>query len=110
MGFGLWIIALLKQQGVGPKGKDKNAPVAEEVPPLLKSGGKLEVWTIDGGAKKAVAHEDFGKFYSGDCYIVLYSYHTGEKKEEFYLCYWIGKDSTEVNQTNKIVCRNQLND
>ncbi|CAI9287774.1 unnamed protein product [Lactuca saligna] len=92
------VTALLKQQGVGPKGKDKNAPVAEEVPPLLKSGGKLEVWTIDGGAKKAVAHEDFGKFYSGDCYIVLYSYHTGEKKEEFYLCYWIGKDSTEEDQ------------
>ncbi|PWA53531.1 villin/Gelsolin, ADF-H/Gelsolin-like domain protein [Artemisia annua] len=37
--------ALLKQQqGGGPKGKEKNVPVAEEiVPPLLNSNGKLEV-------------------------------------------------------------------
>ncbi|KAL4587495.1 hypothetical protein LXL04_000366 [Taraxacum kok-saghyz] len=93
------VSALLQQQRVGTKGKDKNAPVAEEVPPLLKEGGKLEVWTIDGGAKKPVAHEDMGKFYSGDCYIVLYTYHSGgERKEDFYLCYWIGKDSTEEDQ------------
>ncbi|KAI3802222.1 hypothetical protein L1987_30352 [Smallanthus sonchifolius] len=95
------VSALLKQQGVsaGPKGKEKNAPVAEEVvPPLLEPNGKLEVWSIDGGAKNPVASEDIGKFYSGDCYIVLYSYHSREKKEDFYLCYWIGKDSTEEDQ------------
>ncbi|KAF5772063.1 putative villin/Gelsolin, ADF-H/Gelsolin-like domain superfamily [Helianthus annuus] len=93
------VSALLKQQGVGPKGKEKNAPVVEEVvPPLLEANGKLEVWSIDGDAKTPVASEDIGKFYSGDCYIVLYSYHSREKKEDFYLCYWIGKDSTEEDQ------------
>ncbi|KAL8258625.1 hypothetical protein R6Q59_026578 [Mikania micrantha] len=93
------VSALLKQQGGGPKGKEKNTPVAEEVvPPLLEANGKLEVWSIDGGAKNPVASEDIGKFYSGDCYIVLYSYHSREKKEDFYLCYWIGKDSTEEDQ------------
>lgn len=94
------VSALLKQQqGVGQKGKDKSAPAAEEVvPPLLEGNGKLEVWSIDGGAKNPVASEDIGKFYSGDCYIVLYSYHSREKKEDFYLCYWIGKDSTEEDQ------------
>ncbi|XP_076881305.1 villin-2-like [Bidens hawaiensis] len=93
------VSALLKQQGGGPKGKEKNAPVIEEVvPPLLEPNGKLEVWSIDGGAKNPVAHEDIGKFYSGDCYIVLYSFHSREKKEDFYLCYWIGKDSTEEDQ------------
>ncbi|XP_076955034.1 villin-2-like [Bidens hawaiensis] len=93
------VSALLKQQGVGPKGKEKNAPVIKEVvPPLLEPNGKLEVWSIDGGAKNPVAREDIGKFYSGDCYIVLYSFHSREKKEDFYLCYWIGKDSTEEDQ------------
>ncbi|GJZ42403.1 villin-3 isoform X1 [Tanacetum coccineum] len=94
------VSALLKQQQVGgPKGKEKNVPVAEEiVPPLLEANGKLEVWSIDGGAKTPVASEDVGKFYSGDCYIVLYSYHSREKKDDFYLCYWIGKDSTEEDQ------------
>ncbi|XP_071686592.1 villin-2-like [Rutidosis leptorrhynchoides] len=94
------VSALLKQQqGVGQKGKDKNAPAGEEVvPPLLEGNGKLEVWSIDGGAKHPVASEDVGKFYCGDCYIVLYSYHSREKKEDFYLCYWIGKNSTEEDQ------------
>ncbi|KAE9446005.1 hypothetical protein C3L33_22096, partial [Rhododendron williamsianum] len=90
------VAALLKQQGVGVKGMTKGAPVNEEVPPLLEGGGKIEVWRIDGSAKTPVPLEDIGKFYSGDCYIVLYTYHSGDKKEDFYLCCWIGKDSIET--------------
>ncbi|KAD4385450.1 hypothetical protein E3N88_25618 [Mikania micrantha] len=82
-----YIVALLKQpgQGVGPKGKEKNAPVAEYG--LLMKDAIIPV-----------ACADIGNFYSGDCYIVLYSYHSREKKEDFYLCYWIGKDSTKKVQ------------
>lgn len=39
----LFILALLKQQGVGLKGIAKATTVNEEVPPLLEGGGKLEV-------------------------------------------------------------------
>ncbi|KAA8517109.1 hypothetical protein F0562_017402 [Nyssa sinensis] len=92
------VAALLKQQGVGVKGMTKGAPVNEEVPPLLEGGGKIEVWRINGSAKTPVPKEDIGKFYSGDCYIVLYTYHSGDKKEDYYLCCWIGKDSIEEEQ------------
>jgi len=93
------VAALLKQQGVDVKGAPKSStPVNEEVPPLLEGGGKLEVWCIDGNAKSALPKEDNGKFYSGDCYIVLYTYHSGDKKEEYYLNYWIGKDSSVDDQ------------
>ncbi|KAL6987152.1 Villin-2 [Sarracenia purpurea var. burkii] len=92
------VAALLKQQGVGVKGMSKGAPVNEEVPPLLEGGGKIEVWRISGSAKTRVPMEDMGKFYSGDCYIVLYTYHTGDKKEDYYLCCWIGKDSIEEDR------------
>uniref|UniRef100_A0A5B6ZBL3 Putative villin-2 n=1 Tax=Davidia involucrata TaxID=16924 RepID=A0A5B6ZBL3_DAVIN len=92
------VAALLKQQGVGVKGMTKGAPVNEEVPPLLEGGGKIEVWRINGSAKTPVPKEDIGKFYSGDCYIVLYTYHSGDKKEDYYLCCWIGKDSIEEDQ------------
>ncbi|KAM0930039.1 hypothetical protein ACQ4PT_001217 [Festuca glaucescens] len=89
------VAALLKQQGVDVKGAAKSStPVNEEVPPLLEGGGKLEVWCVDGNAKTPLPKEDNGKFYSGDCYIILYTYHSGDKKEEYYLNYWIGKDST----------------
>ncbi|XP_023538892.1 villin-3-like isoform X2 [Cucurbita pepo subsp. pepo] len=92
------VAALLKQQGLGLKGLTKSAPVNEEVPPLLEGGGKMEVWRINGSAKTPLLVEDIGKFYSGDCYIILYTYHSGERKEDYFLCSWFGKDSIEEDQ------------
>ncbi|XP_071720495.1 villin-2 [Rutidosis leptorrhynchoides] len=92
------VAALLKQQGVGLKGLAKSSTATEEVPPLLEENGKIEVWRINGSAKTPVSKEDIGKFYSGDCYIVLYTYHSSEKKEDYYLCCWYGKDSIEEDQ------------
>ncbi|CAN4107227.1 unnamed protein product [Withania somnifera] len=92
------VAALLKQQGAGVKGASKSAPVIEEVPPLLEEGGKLEVWRINGNAKTPLPKEDIGKFYSGDCYVVLYNYHSHERRDDYYLCWWIGKDSIEDDQ------------
>ncbi|OVA13838.1 Villin headpiece [Macleaya cordata] len=92
------VAALLKQQGGGLKGAAKAAPVEEDVPPLLEKGGKIEVWCINGSAKTPVPKEEIGKFYSGDCYIVLYTYHSGDKKEDYVLSSWIGKDSVEDDQ------------
>ncbi|MBA0552285.1 hypothetical protein Golob_023112, partial [Gossypium lobatum] len=89
------VAALLKQQGAGVKGMSKSAPVNEEVPPLLDGSGKMEVWCINGSAKTPLPKEDIGKFYSGDCYIVLYTFHSGDRKEDYFLCCWIGKDSIE---------------
>ncbi|KAI3678039.1 hypothetical protein L6452_37318 [Arctium lappa] len=90
------VAALLKQQG-GLKGQTKTSPVEEEIPPLLGENGKVEVWRIDGEAKTPVSSEDIGKFYSGDCYICHYPYHSNEKKDH-YLCCWIGKDSVQEDQ------------
>ncbi|KAJ1384153.1 Villin/Gelsolin, partial [Sesbania bispinosa] len=93
------VAALLKQQGMGVKGMGKSTPANEEIPPLLEGGGKMEVWRINGSAKTPLPKEDIGKFYSGDCYIVLYTYHSGERKEDYFLCSWFGKDSIEEDQT-----------
>ncbi|CAK9322854.1 unnamed protein product [Citrullus colocynthis] len=92
------VAALLKQQGLGLKGLTKSAPVNEDVPPLLEGGGKMEVWRINASAKTPLLAEDIGKFYSGDCYIILYTYHSGERKEDYFLCSWFGKDSIEEDQ------------
>jgi len=92
------VAALLKKKGDVKGGSKNSTTVNEEVPPLLEGGGKLEVWCVDGSAKSALQKEDLGKFHSGDCYIVLYTYHSGEKREEFYLTYWIGKDSVLEDQ------------
>ncbi|KAJ8619682.1 hypothetical protein MRB53_028211 [Persea americana] len=92
------VAAMLKQQGVNVKGMVKGNLVNEVVPPLLEGVGKIEVWCIDGTAKTQVPKEDVGKFHSGDCYIVLYTYHSGDKKEDYYLCCWMGKDSIQDDQ------------
>ncbi|KAJ7976768.1 Villin-2 [Quillaja saponaria] len=92
------VAALLKQQGVGLKGLTKSSTVNEEMPPLLEGGGKMEVWRINGSAKTPLPKEDIGKFYSGDCYIILYIYHSGERKEDYFLCCWFGKDSIEEDR------------
>uniref|UniRef100_A0ACD5WKA8 Uncharacterized protein n=1 Tax=Avena sativa TaxID=4498 RepID=A0ACD5WKA8_AVESA len=103
------VAALLKQQGVDVKGAPKSStPVNEEVPPLLEGGGKLEVWCVNGNAKTALPKQDNGKFYSGDCYIILYTYHSGDKKEEYYLNYWIGKDSTADDQLMALELANTM--
>lgn len=57
----------------------------------------LQVWQINGSARTPLPEEEIGKFYSGDCYIILYTYHAGEKKEDHFLCCWVGKDSLEVS-------------
>ncbi|CAI8602126.1 unnamed protein product [Vicia faba] len=93
------VTALLKQQGMGVKGMTKSTPVNEEIPHLLEEGGKMEVWRINESAKTSLPKEDIGKFHSGDCYIVLYTYHSGERKEDYFLCCWFGKDSIEEDQT-----------
>lgn len=72
------------------------------------------MWRINGSAKTPLPKEDVGKFYSGDCYIVLYNYHSGDRKEDYFLCCWIGKDSIEVidvlascaEQVNALICLN----
>lgn len=62
----------------------------------------LQVWLINGDAKEPVPKEEIGKFYAGDCYIVLYAYHSGEKKEDYFLTCWMGKDSTQVTFNNQV--------
>ncbi|KAF8395818.1 hypothetical protein HHK36_019772 [Tetracentron sinense] len=92
------VAALLKQQGVDIKGMAKGTPIDEDIPPLFETGGKLEVWRINGSAKTPVSKEEIGKFYIGDCYIVLYTYHSGDRKEDYFLSCWMGKDSIQEDQ------------
>lgn len=91
------VAALLKQQGLNVKGLLKGAPSKEDIPTLFDTNGKLEVWRIEGSTKSAVATADIGKFYGGDCYLVLYTY-PGDRRDEYFLCYWLGKQSVEEEQ------------
>ena len=66
------------------------------------------MWRINGNAKIAIPKEDLGKFYGGDCYIVLYGYHSGERKEEYFIACWMGKESAQVKFQEEINDNNPL--
>ncbi|KAJ0980956.1 hypothetical protein J5N97_009211 [Dioscorea zingiberensis] len=102
------VAALLKQQRVDVKGMTKGSLVNEEIPPLLEGGGKLEVWRINGSSKTPLPKEEIGKFYSGDCYMVLYTYHSGEKKEEYFLSCWMGRHSIQDDQIMSLQLANKM--
>lgn len=94
------VASLIKKQGVDMKGILKATPGKDEVPPLLEENGKLEVWLVNTNTKVPVPKEEVGKFYSQDCYIILYTYHTGgDRREDYFLCFWLGQQSTQENKT-----------
>jgi len=57
--------------------------------------GKVEVWRIENFDKVKVDDAQVGNFFSGDSYIVLYTYTpNGKSREEYIIYFWQGKKST----------------
>ena len=58
-------------------------------PKLFDEGkGTLKVWRVENFELKEVAAKDVGSFYSGDCYVLLYSYKDGTQKK-YVIYYWL---------------------
>lgn len=56
----------------------------------------LKIWRIVKFEVTDWPKEDYGKFYNGDSYIVLYTYKTGDSEDLKYdLHFWIGKNSSQ---------------
>ncbi|XP_064604337.1 gelsolin-like protein 2 [Liolophura sinensis] len=71
---------------------------AETEPAWQKAGSRpgLKVWRIVKFEVKDWPEKDYGKFYSGDSYIVLNTYQEKDSEELLYdVHFWIGKYSTQ---------------
>ena len=55
---------------------------------------KVEVWRVEGNKLAEVKKEDYGKFFAGDCYLILYTY-VPSGREEYIIYYWQGNDATK---------------
>ncbi|CAN9503206.1 unnamed protein product [Ophioblennius macclurei] len=56
--------------------------------------GKVQIFRVEDGARVPVDPSNYGHFYGGDCYIILYSYNTGGR--ERHLIYtWQGLKCTQ---------------
>eukprot|EP01018_Ginkgo_biloba_P026538 Gb_23115 [translate_table: standard] len=89
------VAALLKRQGFNVKGLLKAAPAKEDHQAFLDCTGNLQVWRINGNTKIAVPASEQCKLYTGDCFIVQYTY-PGEEKEEYLLFAWLGQHTISV--------------
>ncbi|KAK3260030.1 hypothetical protein CYMTET_30995, partial [Cymbomonas tetramitiformis] len=56
--------------------------------------GKLTIWRIEEMEKVPVAPEQYGHFFAGDSYIVLYVYMK-EGREQSIVYFWQGRDSSQ---------------
>jgi len=61
--------------------------------PIDDGKGSLEIWVINNFKKEPVDKSQYGHFFSGDSYILLYTYQKGGSVQ-YILYYWLGKDST----------------
>ncbi|XP_029905652.1 scinderin like a [Myripristis murdjan] len=43
--------------------------------------GKVQIWRVEGGDKTPVDPSNYGQFYGGDCYLVLYTYKSGGREQ-----------------------------
>ena len=50
--------------------------------------GAKEIFRVDNFDLVQVPDEDHGKFYSGDCYVILYAYNTGSQ-DRFIIYFWL---------------------
>lgn len=78
------------------KGVKRDA--ARQEPAWAGSGEKvgLEIWRINKFKVEKWPAEDYGKFFSGDSYIILNTYKNPDEDDlEYDLHFWIGKYSTQ---------------
>jgi advillin len=76
-------------------GNSKFWSEADEVP-VDDGSGKLQVWRVENFARVAWPQPLFGQFYSGDSYVLLYTYYnSSQRREENIIYFWQGRESTQ---------------
>uniref|UniRef100_A0A3P8WN16 Scinderin like b n=1 Tax=Cynoglossus semilaevis TaxID=244447 RepID=A0A3P8WN16_CYNSE len=50
--------------------------------------GKVQIWRIENRDKVPVEPSNYGHFYGGDCYLILYSYRTGGREQHIIYTWW----------------------
>ncbi|XP_068092060.1 villin-1-like [Hyperolius riggenbachi] len=58
------------------------------------ASGKVEVWRVENLELKEVDPKTYGRFYGGDCYLVLYTY-VKSGKPNYLLYMWLGRHASQ---------------
>jgi len=82
---------------------------AKEDAPIDDGSGKVQLWVINNFNKVEVNPADYGEFYGGDSYILLYSYKKG-RSDEYIIYFWLGNESTADEKGAAALLTVQLDD
>lgn len=74
-------------------------------------GKVVKVWRINNMAKEEVAEKEWGQFYAGDSFIILYTYKTpGSNKDQHIIYFWQGRDSSNDEKGASALLAKELDD
>lgn len=83
------VAAIFKHQGYDVTEIPEDKPQQ-----LIDCNGSLKVWLVDHGCTNLLSTEDQEKLYTGDCYIIRYSYFENGKNYHLFFA-WSGKNSVK---------------
>ncbi|XP_017436371.1 villin-1 isoform X2 [Vigna angularis] len=90
------VAAIFKHQGY----EVKELP-EEDNEPSIDCSGTIKVWRVDGDELSLLSVTELTKLYSGDCYIVQYTF-PGNGRDETLFYAWIGSKSVMEDKTAAI--------
>ncbi|XP_067673342.1 advillin-like [Haliotis asinina] len=71
--------------------------------------GMKQIWRIEQNSMVILPEEMHGVFYTGDCYIILYTYKVGNK-ENYIIYFWQGSKSTIDERGGSAILAQRLDD
>lgn len=115
--FALWdaprILSVEEAKVAQPKEADASSLYAarkkQEEEKMATTEGKTEVWRIENMAKAALPKDQYGQFFSGDSYIVLFSYKVNSK-DKYLIYFWQGRDSSNDEKGASALLTKQMDD
>ena len=72
--------------------------------------GNITIWRIENFQKVAVAKEQYGQFYSGDAYIILYEYKDKRNTDRSIIYFWLGNNSSTDEKGSAALLTKELDD
>lgn len=86
-----------------------NHELAAQTQMVDDGSGKKEIWRVEDFDLKPVPPADYGKFFSGDCYVVLYTYEARGREHQI-IYYWLGAHSAQDEQGTAALKTVELDD
>ena len=83
---------------------------AAEETPVDDGSGKITIWRIENFQKVAVAKAQYGQFYSGDSYIILYEYKDKRNVYQSIIYFWLGNNSSADEKGSAALLTKELDD